>query len=340
MRQLANCPEAAVAAHALLADYMSVQRGEHVLITIDSDTDQLLSDAVAAAGMLLGASVATVKTPRLPFQGALADPYIPAVLAAAVQAADVWVDLCWPYFAGSRPHDEAMRNGRLRYFLGGDLDARAAERLLGRIDLGAYAKFAARFRAFTADAVGKQCRITCPKGTDIRFRLGKSTLGPRLVLAPGAVSVPPEIESVEGVVVLSSVFHEYYTELRSALRLQVKGRIQSIEGTGADRIILDRALRRAGKGGNYGHIIHLTLGVNPAARWTGRSFIEDMRVIGNNAVGFGVPFWEPGGGENHPDGVVVNQSVWIDGEQVVADGVIVAPSSLAAEAAALLPRIY
>jgi leucyl aminopeptidase (aminopeptidase T) len=339
MRQVANCPEAAVAAQALLAEYMSVQRGEEVLITIDSDTDAVLPDAVAAAAALLGASVVTIKTRRLPFQGALADPYISRVLAAAVQAADVWVDLCWPYAAGSRPHDEAMGNGRLRYFLGGDIDSRAAERLLGRIDLGAYAKFAALFRAFIAAAVGKPCRITCPKGTDIRFRLGKSTLGPRIVFAPGALSLPPEIESVEGVVVLSSIFHEYYTELRSPLRLQVKGRIQSVEGAGADRVILDRALRRAGKG-SYGHIIHLTLGVNPAARWTGRSFIEDMRVIGNNAVGFGVPFWEPGGGENHPDGVIVNQSVWIDGEQVVADGIIVTPSSLAAEAAALLPRIY
>ena len=51
-------------------------------------------------------------------------------------------------------------------------------------------------------------------------------------------------------------------------------------------------------------------------------------AIGNNAVGLGIPWWEPGGGENHPDAVVSMQSMWIDGEQIVHDGRIVGPARL------------
>jgi len=72
---------------------------------------------------------------------------------------------------------------------------------------------------------------------------------------------------------------------------------------------------------------------------TGESFIEDMRATGNDAVGLGVPFWLPGGGENHPDAILSQQSLWIDGRPVVQDGVIIAPPPLATLAATLVPKI-
>ena len=43
------------------------------------------------------------------------------------------------------------------------------------------------------------------------------------------------------------------------------------------------------------------------------------------AAGLGLPWWVPGGGENHPDAVVTEQSIWIDGAPVVADGSFVEP---------------
>jgi 2,5-dihydroxypyridine 5,6-dioxygenase len=69
--------------------------------------------------------------------------------------------------------------------------------------------------------------------------------------------------------------------------------------------------------------------MHPCARFTGKSFIEDCRVMGNNAVGLGLPWWVPGGGENHPDAILSRQSLWVDGQQIAEDGVIVAPPSLA-----------
>ena len=61
--------------------------------------------------------------------------------------------------------------------------------------------------------------------------------------------------------------------------------------------------------------------------------------MGCNAVGMGLPWWIPGGGENHPDGVVSDQSMWIDGQKIISDGTIVGPSELAAIAHRLRPDI-
>ena len=69
-------------------------------------------------------------------------------------------------------------------------------------------------------------------------------------------------------------------------------------------------------------------GFHPAARFTGTCFLEDIRARGNNAIGLGIPWWEPGGGENHPDGVVLMHSLWIDDTQLVRDGVLVGPPEI------------
>jgi hypothetical protein len=90
----------------------------------------------------------------------------------------------------------------------------------------------------------------------------------------------------------------------------------------------ERSLRRAG-GGDFGHVIHFTVGFHPAARFSGTSFIEDIRSPGANAVGLGVPWWEPGGGENHPDAIMTTQSLWVRGQQIIRDGMVIAPSGLA-----------
>ena len=45
----------------------------------------------------------------------------------------------------------------------------------------------------------------------------------------------------------------------------------------------------------------------------------------------------PGGGENHPDAVLSKQSLWLDGEQIVKDGIIVGPPDLAELAQDLQP---
>ncbi len=337
-------PDVAKAAEILVCDYMAVTPKDSVLITADTRSDMAVVDAVMVAADNAGAKTVVNVIPPLPFQGRLADPYISEPLAAAMRACDVWVDMTFPYLAGSGQWDEAMKQKRGRYLLCADLKADSMVRMFGRADLDALYKVHKEFIGLMAGSVGKPCRITNEAGTDVAFINDKAPYpkprrakDPGFYTVPGAMAMFPVYDSVKGRITVDSAFHEYYTAMPSPMTFELDGRIQTVTGGGAERGVMDRALRRAGSG-NYGYVIHFTCGIQPAARYTGRCFVEDQRVIGNNAVGLGIPFWQPGGGENHPDAVVSMQSIWIDGAQIVDRGAIVGPDKLAKYAEALLPR--
>lgn len=322
------------AVQVLVGEHFCVRPGESVVLTADDGSDQTLLRALVAHVSAIGARPCVVGFPRLPLQGALADPYIPAPVAAAVRDCDVWFDLSFPYLAGSGPFDRTMARNRARYLLLGDVSAEGFGRLYASADFDALFDLQACADDVLARAQGSECRLTTPAGTDLVFRMGKpATVKHRHATQPGAQTVPgsaifyPELDSVQGTIVLQAAFHEYYAPLESPLTLTVDGTIREVRG-GAQRILMDRALRRAG-GGQYGHVIHLTIGLNPAARNTGLSFIEDIRVVGRNAIGLGLPWWLPGGGENHPDGVIYDQSLWLGGEQVLDRGLPVPSHPLA-----------
>lgn len=336
-------PELAYAADVMLRDYMNARRGEVVLITVDTRSDAAAVYATFIAAYVLGCKTAVLTIPQLPFQGTLADPYIPPVLAGAAGDCDVWVDFTFPYLAGSHFQDSVMKKERARYLLAGDMKGDSLARLFGRVDLDRYYEVHKGMDAIVQETVGKECRITDANGTDVSFKIGKPGFKkprraekPGMYLVPGSCTIFPDIETVQGTISVFAAFHEFYTLLREPLQLTLDGRIREIRGGANDRAIMDRALRRAA-GGDYGYVIHFTHGIHPAARVTGRSFIEDMRTVGNNAVGLGLPWWVPGGGENHPDALVSMQSIWVDGEQIVHDGAIVKPLELARSAAALQP---
>ena len=336
--------DVARAADVLVRDYMAVQAGEEVVITADGATDPELASALVVAVARADARASVLTIPRLPYQGRLADPYVPPAVGGAVSGAAVWIDLTFPYLAGSHVCDEALAGARLRYLLGGDMRCANLVRLFGGVDLEIYYEVHRAFDEVTAAAIGRPVRITDRRGSDVTFTLAKPGFAkPRradrggLYFVPGSCTMFPEPESVRGVLRVVAVFHEFFTHLREPITLTLDGRIREVSGAGADRVVLERALRRAA-GGEFGHVIHFTHGIHPAARMTGESFIEDMRTIGNNAVGLGIPFWLPGGGENHPDAILAQQSIWIDGQPVVDNGLIVGPPHLAKLAERLVPK--
>lgn len=327
--------DTSLAARTLACDQFCIQRGETVTITADGATDEAAVEAILAAASGAGAKALLILMPQLPYQGKLADPYIPEAVAAAVASSDVWFDMTFPYMAGSSAHDKAMKAGRARYLLLGDVDAGALRRLYGTIELDTLFEVQSTIDDFMASSTGATCRVTGANGTDFTFRLGKpGGKKRRHANTPGTSTVPgscifyPETESVRGVIALDAIFHEYYSVIPAPIRLHVDGDIREIEHIKDHAVVTERSLRRAGNG-KYGRVIHLTCGLHPAARFSGQSFIEDIRSMGANAIGLGVPWWEPGGGENHPDGVVTRQSMWVDGQQVVKDGHLVAPAGLA-----------
>lgn len=335
------------AADILLADYLSVRHGEQIVITADTATDFAVVEAVCAMAERLGARVTVARAAQLPIQGHLADPYIPRAQAEAVKACDIWLDLAFPYFAGSHAHDAAMKTEQVRYLLAGDLNAGSFGRLFGMIDLDQYFEARFAFDAVFGPAVGKTCRVTSPIGTDVSFKLAKSQLNqskprhassPGMYLCPGSCSIAPDIDTVKGKIVIDRAFHEFYELTSSPVTLTVDGKITTIAGGGPSRQPLERSVLKAG-GGEYGSIIHFTHGLHPAARLTGKSFIEDMRTIGSNAIGLGKPWWEPGGGESHPDAILTEHSVWIENQQIIDRGIIVSPHGLAEQAARLAPTL-
>jgi leucyl aminopeptidase (aminopeptidase T) len=332
------------AASVFVKDMMLVKAGESVLIAADPSTDRAAVVAVQDAAYALRAKVATVVlASALPFQGSLADPFIPDHVAAAMTNCDVCIDLCMPYIGGSKAYEVAMKNGRTRYFLGADIGSEGILRLFGDADLDRVFEVSDCFYALFRQAAGKQCRITSRAGTEVTFTMAAAAglavaraTEPGGYYAPGTALFNPELDSVKGRIVCETTFHEYYTPLDEPLVFDIDGKVKAVSGGGTELKVMDRALRRAGRG-EYGNIVHFTCGFHPAARFTGRSFVEDQRVVGCNAIGLGLPHWLPGGGENHPDCVMKAQSLWIDGQHIIDDSVIVGPPELRAASDKLVP---
>jgi hypothetical protein len=313
------------AANVLLRDHFGVQPGESVVLTADDRSDGELVRALADTAAAIGARPCVLSIPQLPFQGSLSDPYISLSVEAAVKESDVWLDLTFPYMAGSGAFDRAMEHKRSRYLLIGDTSAMGFARLYASVEFDALFDLQLAADGFFREVEGTRCRVTSKAGTDFSFVMGRpATRKERRATNPGAQTIPgsaifyPELDTVQGTIVLDAVFHEYYTALRDPLVLEVDGRIRSVSG-GSAATAMDRALRRAGRG-EYGNVIHVTVGLNPGAVHSGRSFMEDIRVIGCNAIGLGLPWWLPGGGENHPDGVVMNQTLQVGDRTIVSDG--------------------
>jgi len=344
---LMTSPRLLRAADNLVKESFAVAPGESVLITADDRTEARLLDAVTGSVDRAGARPLLAIAPSLPYQGGLSDPYVGDSLKAAVIASDVWFDFCFPYHAGSGAHAAAMAAVRCRYCLLALSSAESFERLYGCVDYPAMLEFNIALAEYFGQAAGETVRFTCPRGTDVRLTLDKMKMArkrvcnePGMHTVPGTQSFYPIMKSVEGRIVIQALFDEYYRALREPIIIEASGGIREFRGGGAeDRLSFDRALRRASGGNVYGNFVHFTLGFHPAAMMTARHFIEDIRVPGSNAIGMGLPWWEPGGGENHPDGIVLDQSLWIGDRQLVDGGTFVGPEPLNRLHAAMSRRL-
>jgi len=157
----------------MLSDFLAYRPSERLVITGDTAGDAAVIQAIAAAAIAVGARPMIITLPQLPYQGKLADPYLPEALAGAVAACDLWIDLTFPYIAGSALHDRALKSGAIRYMLASDLTAEALLRLFGGgVIESFFSRQAALDAAFTR-AAGRPVRITSPLGTDVAFTLGK-----------------------------------------------------------------------------------------------------------------------------------------------------------------------
>ena len=186
--------------------------------------------------------------------------------------------------------------------------------------------------------------MTSPAGTDLQSVMGgrkirysgklADTPGEPIMLG-GQISWSPLEDTIEGTLVFDGAVWppRELGILRSPVKLTVeKGRVTKLEG-GAEAKVLERWFASIDNPNIY-RIAHYSLGFNPGVtRLTGR-IVEDERVFGCTEFGIGSqgkhlggPGWDAGG---HTDGIVLNPSIYLDGEPMEQDGTYVHPDLIAA----------
>lgn len=325
------------AADIVARDLFALKPGETFVITADTESDSHVVDATARAAFAIGAKPMVIWTASPLGVGEAADPMLPVeALTGALKEADAWVEYNNQWLLYSTPYNVAMReNKRLRYLCLVGMNPDMMVRCIGRIDFAALQEFQETFSKMLSET--KRVRITTPAGEDlqydhapgipIRCRMGYANKPGSEMLA-GQISSTPDFDSINGTIVFDGSLVPPCGRLEEPIRLTIEeGTIVKVEG-GAQAREFEAWMN------GFGHpqmkrLAHLSYGVNPGARLTG-DIVEDERVWGSTEWGIGsvpavtVP---PDGfpAPSHCDGICMNSSVWLDGEQVLDTGTFIEP---------------
>ncbi|MGF6376989.1 2,5-dihydroxypyridine 5,6-dioxygenase [Clostridiales Family XIII bacterium PM5-7] len=324
------------AASKLINEIFSVKKGETVVITADTMSDELLLDAVAAAVHSVDAypMVITMATPD--GVGKAADPDIPVdALTGALLGADVWIEFNHQWLLYSTPFEVAMeKNKNLRYMCLVDFSPELLVRTVGNVETAQLQIFMEAFAQRHREA--KEMRVTTPAGTDVSFKLnnnhvvaadcGKAGI-PGMHMLTGQLNVVPEFGSVNGTIVFDGTITPPFGHVPSQpVVLTVKdSKIIKFEG-GHEAAEYEKFLNDFEDEGMF-KMAHIAYGFNPGAKLTG-NVVEDERVWGCTEWGIGYvsPMDAPPVGQNavsHTDGICLNSSVWLDGVQLMSEGKVV-----------------
>src|SRR5690606_12977973 len=137
MSTLATSSALLRAAQICVREYLCVDKADNVLITTDDAGDQKVVSALFAALYLEGVRGSVLTIPQLPLQGSLADPFMPATVLGAAMHCDAWIDLTYPYIAGSHAQSKAMERRAMKYLLGSDLKSDSMVWIFGDCDIHA-----------------------------------------------------------------------------------------------------------------------------------------------------------------------------------------------------------
>jgi 2,5-dihydroxypyridine 5,6-dioxygenase len=136
------------------------------------------------------------------------------------------------------------------------------------------------------------------------------------------------MQMINGVIVFDgSIVPPIKGLLKEPVRLLIQnGNVEKIEG-GKEAVDYETWLR------NFNHprmlkLAHVCYGFNPGARLSG-NILEDERVWGSTEWGLGQvgSMSIPGGisAPSHTDGICLDSSVWLDGNQILDRGKVVDP---------------
>jgi leucyl aminopeptidase (aminopeptidase T) len=326
------------AALILAQEMFRLKPGETFVITADTQSDPRVVQAAAAAAHSVGAipMVITVASPM--GVGKAADALLPvAALSAALGQADAWVEFNKQWLLYSTPFEQAMAvNPRLRYMCLVEMTVDMMVRLIGRIDAALLSKFMHKVTDMTQRAA--HMRITTPAGNDLSFGLlpTQRTVScddglcetPGMHFLGGQISFIPDFATINGLLVFDGTIAPPCGFLKEPVMLEVDhGQVTRLSG-GRQADELRRWLESFADPNMY-RLAHGCYGFNPGARLCG-NVLEDERVWGCTEWGLGYlsPVDAPPDGiqaKSHMDGICLNSSVWLDGDQVLQEGMVIHP---------------
>jgi leucyl aminopeptidase (aminopeptidase T) len=321
--------ELAHAAHVLVTEVRPVRAEQEILITADTASDARVVRATAGAVLAAGGIPTVAWYPTLPEP--MQDP--PAPVAKAALGAEVWIDFSVSYQLYSPAYEASINNGCIYVCLTG-MDVDMMVRTIGRTRQGPMQEMATLL--YQMSQAAETIRVTNPAGTDAIMRVDKA--GDRFWEPPpeeggwaqmlgGQSGYMFHRETFEGVLVFDGTLWPPADLglLHSPVRLTVEGGyVTDIEG-GVEAAIFGRWLE------GFGHpaaflMDHACYGFNPGVMRPSGRILEDERVFGCMQFGLGAPTL---GSPAHTDGVTLNTSVWLDDEQIEADGRYVHPELVA-----------
>lgn len=317
--------ELARAARKLADEILEVKPGQTVAITADTMSDGRVVKATAAAIFAAGG------LPTILWYHTQPRPQMepPAPVAAAVAAADIWIEHAVSYVMYTRAWHKALDAG-VQYCELGGMDADGMVRCIGQQNIALLAEMGEVVIRLLTDA---DMRVTSGAGSDVTFHNRGVTVGefkmktnPQKIpiMLAGQVSWSPVEESLEGRLIADGITYPpgEIGIMNETIAFDVKaGRIAAIEGAKEARLLQswidqldDQTMYR---------IAHISIGFNPGIPVPTGRVMEDERAFGDIDFGFGAWVGRPAAG--HFDFTCRQVSVTANGMPILKDGIFVEP---------------
>ncbi len=328
--------ELGAGAHKLIFEMLRLQPDETCLVTVDTEGDFRMAQAVASAAMAAGGRpiIALTATPEA--GGKAGETVWPVeALTALLSSVDAWVELNRMGIFYSTPYDVAFEtNEKLRHVCLLGMRAAFMTRAIARTDFSVLGPFLERVAAMTQAA--KQIRITNPAGTDVLFSNHRDhpfntetgdCSAPGSHMIPGQIGWAPDFETIRGTIAFDASISKVpgANILSEPILLAIEqGEIVGFEG-GREAKAMETWL----KGWEHPQMLklaHVCYGFLPNAQLTG-VIAEDERIWGSTQWGIGNvgPTAVPAGipAPSHMDGICLNSSVWLDDDPITERGKVV-----------------
>lgn len=334
-------------AHEIVRRFIQPKQGEQVLILADSESDQDVVHAFSAAAYVYQAEPTIMIMPPTFLEGK--ERRLPSLVVKALEGADVYIPVvattfaalhdievakavydktrpknCRRFSAGSR-HAAALSGPGLKY----TIDA------LRNHDYNVVREWGLKFCHYLKQ--GKEIRVTSEAGTNLTASIEGmgSTFhsSAAYCLEPGTVGNLPAGETgggpreftAEGVVAIDGpmAYLAPKPALSEPVMVTIKaGRVTDVKG-GEEAELFKKLLE---DNENADVLAEISLGTNPYLQHTGDINITDKRILGTMHVAFGENQCQiyPYGtvfSPVHVDCVLLRPSCWVDGVQLLKDGV-------------------